>query len=64
MYIRYLAGELHGGRDHVHALARVIDGQEDVAQQHQRARRQPVQVLCVCHLQRLTEVPPVVTNNC
>lgn len=42
MHVGYLAGQLHGGRDHVHALARVVDGQEDMSQQHEGARCQSV----------------------
>lgn len=64
VHVGDLAGQLHGRRHHVHALARVVDGQEDVPQQHQRARRQPVQVLGVRHLQRLPQVPSVGDTLC
>ena len=56
MHVRYLGGELHGGGHHVHALLAVTQGQEDVAQQHEAARGQPVQILRVGHLQRLPQV--------
>ena len=54
--IRYLAGELHGRGHHVHALPGVLEAQEDVTQQHEAAGGQPVQILSVGHLERLSEV--------
>ena len=56
MYIRYLGCELHGGRHHVHTLLPIAQAQEDVAQQHQAAARQSVQVLGIGHLQSLSQV--------
>ena len=39
----------------------VAQVEEDVAEQHERARRQSVQVFRVCHLERLSQILP---ENC
>lgn len=52
-----LAGQLHGGHDHVVTLPVVAQHVENVAQEHQGAGREPVQVLCVGHLQSFSQKP-------
>ena len=51
-----LAGQLHCRGYHVQTLLHVAQTEEDVAQQHQAAAGQPVEVLGVCHLEGLPQV--------
>ena len=51
-----LAGQLHSGGHHVHALLPIAETEEDVPQQDEAAAGQPVEVLGVCHLEGLPQV--------
>lgn len=49
MYVWNFARQLHGWRHHIHTFLGITNAQENMTEQDQRTRGQPIQVFRVGH---------------